>query len=368
MGVIKQLIDNITSILTTLILCILSLVTLRDVMVKFGLKPKWKLLQGWFEANYEKEILFQVLKDLGLNQSQIGEVRKKNETLYKGYTTKKIDHYEECLVALLANYTYPLLGNKEYGNETRESSQYYIHTMEMVHNEENLRRLSLIMYNLIVRDKANSKQLDFIIVPKGGNPFLAKCVSEMLKVDLLVLKGSQEESSLKISVDEDSLTYFKINFEGGNELLKKQKSHDIKKIRGIVIDCNTSGGSQVFNAITIFNKLVEKGTLKSEYIDTAYVLFRVDDGKNKFDDKLLNTKNYRLIRYFDLNEKLKKQLYELGSEKLIDYTTEENISCIKNILKQIKSPGKIKKSSKEKDGQKEEQKKEQKEEQRRTDV
>ena len=67
------------------------------------------------------------------------------------------------LFALMINYTYDLNAKRNYGNETLSESSYYIHTMEMVHNHDNLNKLAIIMTELINSRKCNP---DFIIVPK----------------------------------------------------------------------------------------------------------------------------------------------------------------------------------------------------------
>jgi hypothetical protein len=288
------------------------------------------------------------LFELGYTDQQINEIVSGNKKI-AGRLKKRGLKEEEILgslFALMINYTYDLNAKRNYGNETLSESSYYIHTMEMVHNHDNLNKLAVIMTELINSGKCNP---DFIIVPKSGNPFLAKRVAEEWGIPLLVLKGSKEESSLKITIDDDAEIFFKINFEGGHELLKNHSSRR-KKLEGIVLDCNTSGGSQVYNALEMFNQVVDKGVLKADHIKDAFVLFRVDSGKNKFDDPILNVNGYKLHRFVDLDEKIKGRMAELAKERPeIDYMSDDNKNAIDNLISEISQDKKIWRSSSKKE-------------------
>ena len=319
--------DPYIVILTTLF----AIISIRDILVKFIfplniINPKWKLLYNLLKPAYEIEILKLALKDLGYPGIEVEKIinDKKNKSL------ESFDTYEQHLVALIANYIYQLSGEKEYGSKSK-TTKYYIHTMEMVHDRNNLTILSRIMYDLIITYKKEKHigATDFVLVPKGGNLLLARRIAEEFKADLLVLKGADEESKLKISIDDDPETYFRINFEGGNVLLKKQKKTSENKLNGIVVDCNASGGSQVYNAIEQINKVIEAKVINAEYVNVAFVLFRVDDGEDEF----TANKKYTLKRYFDLNEELKKELFGYSaSKKALVYKGKKNINIIDNFI------------------------------------
>ena len=345
--IIKYSLDFVT-LLSIVGFIIMAIAALRDIFIKSGFKPKSRFMSKWFNSIYEIQLLEDALKDMGYSKSETKEifrVNKKTEGIFK-----KLDGCPEDLISLIVNYIYPLSGEKEYGNVTREKSGYYIHTMEMVHNKDNLKILTAIMYHLIITDdKRKGGKVNFVIVPKGGNPLLAKSVADELNADLLVLKGEQEESSLKISVADDPKVYFMINFEGGNELLKKTKEYPDKKLNGIVMDCNTSGGTQVFSALEKFNEMIDNQVINANYVKVAYVLFRADNSENKFDNEKKNIKKYRLMRYFDLDEALKEKLYGLSKKEIaLDYKEEENIKVIDNLIVELKKSGKMHYKSKRK--------------------
>lgn len=334
------------NIITAFILILLAIATLRDVIIKFNLYPKKGFLSRWFKSNYEIQLLKDALEDMGYTKSETEEIFQISKETEKKFKELKCPEY---LISLIVNYIYTLSDEKEYGNNTKHKSKYYIPTMEMVHNDDYLIMMTTIMCSLIASDEKRKKNIDFIIVPKSGNPLLANSVAKNYKANLLVLKGKKEESSIKIAIEEDPNIYFKINFEGGNELLKRAEANPNKKLNGIVVDCNASGGAQVLDAINNFNAMVDKGVINAEYVSAAYVLFRADDSENKFDNKMINTNRYRLVRYFDLNEELKCELSDYAlKNKATDYINEENIKTIDGFIDKLKQSGKMYYKSKRK--------------------
>ena len=338
---------GIINSISIIVLFILAIATIRDVVIKFGFRPKRGFLSRWFNSIYEIQLLKDALKDMGYSESETEEIfriNKETENKFKGLKCP------EYLVSLIVNCIYTLSSEKEYGNISKQKSKYYIPTMEMVHNDEYLVILTTIMCSLIINDKERKNDtLDFIIVPKSGNPLLANSVAKRFKANLLVLKEKEEESSIKIEIEEDPIIYFKVNFEGGNELIKKADAKRNKKLNGIVVDCNASGGIQVLEVINKFNVMVEKGVINAEYVNVAYVLFRVDDSENKFDNKMINTNGYRLVRYFDLDETLKSELSNYASEKkAIDYSKKDNIEIIDGFINKLEQSEKMHYKSKRK--------------------
>lgn len=307
---LSSVILNALGIIT---LFLLGLATLRDVLIKFNLTPpKGNWGYRFFSVSYEKNIVKNALKELGYSKDKSTAIFESNESTSEEVNSNILGDSKQNLIALMANYTYKLKCEREYGSETPRLSSYYIHTMELVHNRDNLIKITNIMYDLIL-NTPKYQRFDFIIVPKGGNPLLALSVAKKFGVNLLVLKSEDDPSSLKISTEEDYEDFFRVNFEGGNELLNK-KAKSNKKLRGIVIDCNTSGGSQLYYAMDTFNKVADTKVINAHKVVFAYVLFRADDGVNKFDDKALDNPEYELKRYYDFNEVIKNELYELGKK------------------------------------------------------
>jgi len=300
----------------TILLGFLSLTTLRDLIVKFNMISAEtikgnKILYNIFEPSYEKQILKKALSDLGFSEAEIKEVTRINKRFIEDL--KKYDKPIELLVSLIINCIYKLSDECVLSGEPFKSN-YYIHTMELVHNYSNLAKMAKIMNFLILNDKKRKqKEINFIIVPKGGNPLLARHIANQRDIDLLVLKGENEESSIKVNIDRYPKDFFKVNFEGGYTLLKKAENNPHKKLNGIVLDCNASSGGQVYNAIDTFNTMVDKNVINANHIEVAYVLFRPYDAKSAFDDEAININKYRLERYFDLNEDLKNKLYDFSS-------------------------------------------------------
>ena len=332
METLRDIGSIVTYTIGIITLSLLAMATIRDIVVKFSFLNTNNPRQGrWFynlfKPYYEIQILTHALDDMGYSNSEIASIRYAERDKFSGTLDK---YYKENLIALIINYIYSLPGEKVVGSNNKKT-KYYIHTMEMAHDRRNLWKLTRIMYNLIIHDnKLKGDTIDFILVPKGGNLLLARRIADEFKADLLVLKGKDEESSVKISIDDEPEIYFRINFEGGNVLLKAAEANPGKKLNGIVVDCNASGCSQVYNAIQTFAKAVDKKVINANRIEAAYVLFRVDNEDFDFG-------KYRLVRYFDLNEKLKEELYGYSTKnKAFDYKEKENIIIIDNFIKKMR--------------------------------
>ena len=125
--------------------------------------------------------------------------------------------------------------------------------------------------------------------------------------------------------------------------MKKAEDNSNRKLNGIVLDCNASTGLQVYNAIDTFNIMIENNIINANPIKVAYVLFRVNDKISVFDDKAKNIKKYELIRFFDLDEKLKEILYDYSTKKIaIDYIVNENKIIIDEFInKYLKKNNKL---------------------------
>ena len=72
------------------------------------------------------------------------------------------------------------------------------------------------------------------------------------------------------------------------------------------MDCNTSGGSELMETITEFNRLLSETGWAVTQLSEAYVLFRPD---NQADiDSRFRSNQLRIYRYLDLNEDVKTAL------------------------------------------------------------
>lgn len=80
------------------------------------------------------------------------------------------------------------------------------------------------------------------MTPKGGNPLFAQAVANHYAASFIVAK-SQNDKSRITSVAGDAITDFKINYEGSGCV---EEDHDCTQ-NSIIVDCNTSGGSQLID-------------------------------------------------------------------------------------------------------------------------
>ena len=327
-------------ILTNVLLSILTLDSIRAVIAMLGwIKPESKF--SWIiYGRYDRNILMSALKDMGYSQEKangvIQDLRKTAEK-YQSLTGVKKDNSGIHLIILLSKYIEKFC-QIQYGRKTLSNSNYYIDTMEISHSKKDLEIMVMIMIWLI-KENLNVKP-DIILVPKGGNPLFAQAVASAFDVGLIVVKSSDDNSRI-ITTEKDSIALFKINYEGSWKFLTNKT-----KSKTIVLDCNTSGGSQLLKLIHDTKKIIDdsQGQINLDSPKNAFVLFCVDKQGEKIDEKFSHS-NSTLYRYFDLDEDTKKLLYDLKEQcknenRLPDYYMESDRKKAQEIIDELKQKNK----------------------------
>ncbi|TKJ44269.1 hypothetical protein CEE36_00575 [candidate division TA06 bacterium B3_TA06] len=295
-------ISNITLIIVA---AILGLLTIRWLISASGIVPKkWKF--SWlFYGRDDSELITKTVKKV------LNEQKKEEET--RSISRFKANwKYNEVynLIALLSNCIIKTNKEVRYGESSRVWTRYYINSMGIAKNEKALSIMVGIMSQLVNREIVNGQttypSYDFIITPKGGNPIFGEKFAETEGAHLILHKHEEDSSKLH---EGGKWINLRINFEGFSEIAPPHK----KKLRGIAMDCNASGCTQIRESIKEFNKCV-KATQAKGYIEPvrdAFILFRPDAKNDKIDD-VLEGEGIKLHRIMDFSEEAKTELKALG--------------------------------------------------------
>jgi len=312
------------NIFITITLIILGIAGVRDIIAFTGIIPIDTKFSWLIYGKYDEQIIQRVLTNLGYTKIERKRIIAGMTKRERGVLTAQnpidccnmlIDVIRNCIIKT---------GDMIYGST---ATKYYIHTMMGSQNEDFLKTMSDLFIYMILYNAKNRKlpMPDYIIVPKNGNPLLGKYIADKLGIKYILHKSSNEKSFAKTQGNYTNKFEldFQINYEGAYYLDKN------KKLSGIVLDCNTSGGTQLLNAADEFNDLIEQLKLKFEPIKSIYTLFKVDDiiHNNKKIDENFNTKGYKLYRYFDLDEDIKQIIYDSNSDSndhIIDVMKNKN--------------------------------------------
>ena len=294
-------------IFTGIILSLLSLDTLRGIIAMLGwVKPESKY--AWIVyGRYNKNIVSQALRDLGYSETTEKRIINENKELSKNLkrsTGIKANTAPIHLIILLSKYIKQFDSEISYGESSMATSRYYIDTMEISHNQEDLLTMNAIMHYLIKANHKKNKKIKTIITPKGGNPIFAQTVANNYNADLIICKSKEDKSRIT-SVTHEPIDVFSINFEGSWKLFD---SND--ELTSIIVDCNTTDGSQLLQIITELSEVLPKCKqhLKLLNPQEVYVLFCLND--NDIQENF-NEREVKLFRYFDLDESAKAAIYSL---------------------------------------------------------
>lgn len=315
---IQSIISFITSItINDIILTILGLDTLRSVFASLGIvKRETPFLGRIIYGKYDVIIVKETLRELGYSSQQAEQIvgRLKNVANEEKYPESDT---ALKLLYILSRYIIKFENVISYGliseGKMLSYSNYYINTMEAVHNPTDIKELSHIMIRLMRYNKED--RVDFLIVPKGGNPLLAQYIANELGVSLIIAKDINDSARPQESDEMERIG--RIKYEGLILLLEKSS---MNKLKGVIVDCNTSGGTQLATIASDFNELVKKCDLSIEPICNCYVLFKLvkvdlNSGREIDIDKRFTDINCKLHRLFDLDEQDKKELYNISSSK-----------------------------------------------------
>ncbi len=306
-------------VIATFILLVLTINTLRDVIRAVGWVPRGCKYSGIIYGKYDESLLISVFKELGVNKKSV-EIKLSH--LRDG---ENLQYPVSKLIALLSKYIFKFDEELDYGKMTVVSSNYYINTMEASHNTEDL-NLMCILINKLIKSNYDTKYPDFILTPKNGNPILGKKFAEINRIISIIGKASDDNSRARVDQSNPEVfsKLFLMNFEGSQELFKKLKKENEKgkSFWGVAIDCNASGASSLLKMIDEFNNIMQLSEYNVEKVQHAYILFRPDTKEDV--DKKFSEKDYKLYRYFDLNEDLKADLYaQKGDKEYLNLYTED---------------------------------------------
>ena len=328
------------NIFTWIISGLLSLDTIRALIAMTGwVKPKSKY--SWIiYGRYERNLIVSALKELGFQEKKSERILNNlrhvsvNERDMYGITK---DNVIEQLVILISRYIVHFNQPIQYGGRQTTTSSYYIDTMEMSHNEKDKQLMVSIMAFLYAYHN-NSTKPQVVITPKGGNPLFAQAVAKYYGATFIVAKSSNEKSRITSGTD-DPYTYFRINYECAWNVASGANAQEC-----IIVDCNTSGGSQLIDIIHdirgIFHRTSE---VKISPPNKVYVLFRADNGPGHDVDKKFKDNQCELYRFFDLDEDIKARIYRLkesaGDERVPDLYYSEDKQQVDEIIDQMKEKG-----------------------------
>lgn len=335
-----------SSFFDTVILFLLGLDSVRMIVAILGIvKPTSKyswLIYGRYDINIMERALLQLgysvdlAKEITDDISDLSRKIKDNSGINEGNASEK-------LIILLSRYFTYFEKPINYGGKSISKSLYYINTMEISHNEN----VTSIMLNLMIDN--NIDMPDFIIVPKGGNLLFAQAVAKCLNAELIVVKDSEDKSSVIAPGQALSEAVIRVNFEGSYSVLNKSKNSK-KKLIGYLVDCNTSGGTQLLSTLKKFNEMIDACKMNILKPQKAFVLFRADRDKGDIDQKF-GELNCKLYRYFDLDEQSKGQIYnatidaKTRKEKesidkpscdVLSYYIKEDRELVDNIIAELK--------------------------------
>lgn len=327
-----------------LLLFLLALDTLKTLTAYLGwVKPNTRLGRIVY-GKVDQHVIMMALSELGYKpDAQRREVKKLQRLARKASTDAgvKPENAAEQLIVLLAKYIVYFPESGEYGGRTLTRSNFYINTMEIAHSPEDSKIMATIMLHL-VRAQGRTKKPDVIIAPKGGNPLFASIVSDVFGSHLLLAKGKSDKSRIRI-LGNDINVHFRINYEGSQDILDSEN----QKFSCILMDCNTSGGSQLCDILSELKDIEDEktGVHGLETPKEAYVLFRADtehlDIEQKFKDR-----GCKLYRFFDLDEHTKEAIYNFRCRcseagRMPDPYEFDDMAEAKNILRYIQDNGKL---------------------------
>lgn len=296
--------EFVNSIGGKIVLAILAIDTIRAVIASTGVIPRsTKVIGRLIYGKYDEGAIARALQELGyppmLSQAEHKKL-KTHISKMSGTSSVTKENAPIYLVLLLAKYCVFFPQNVSYGGRTMSESKYYLNTMEIVHDRNDFKTMCDIMVMLLY--SVSSKKPDVLIAPKGGNPLFAVGVAEDLRSPLLIAKGEGEKSRVK---SQSLAEEYQINFEGSSKLSRLEKKQTCA-----IIDCNLSGGSQLKAIIKELNNYTRGQINNIAKVENVFVLFRADD-RHKDVERTFNNMGVSLIRYFDLDEEMKKRIYAI---------------------------------------------------------
>lgn len=334
-----------SSVPLIIITAILGLDSIRAVLASLGIFDPDSRCGRIIYGKRDRTIVRAALRDLGYSEETSDEiVIKMCEIPERAFMANSGVSAEEAaiqLIIMLSRYIFEFRESILYGGDSLTESKYYIDTMEIAHNEADKQKLTAIMVHLLYWKMKNSKTPEIVITPKGGNPLLVQEIAANLNSHLVVAKSLTDKSRIRIAGKPSySKDEFIVNYEGSWRLSESKKEKSC-----VVIDCNTSGGSQLLDIVKDIRMYVEKNmdSIKIKAPDNVFVLFRADTDGDNIDAKFSKHK-CNIHRFFDLDEEAKAKMYRLKAErekenKIPSYYSDEDIEAAKDIIRYLEEKG-----------------------------
>lgn len=344
-------ISSITSEVTiALIIVLLFLGTLRTLVAYTGIARGTRLEKYFYDKSHQElaSVAVQnVFQELNIDQGSKSALKLICPQVIRDVRVLDENRNLDKLLILLAHNSHSCLSI--YGHDTPVNTSVIINTMEASLLDDNCDLMAELFLSIYTKKLLENGNIDFIVVPKSGNPILAKKLADMLNAICLVVKSGNDSS--RVTPGEHSSNRnnsFSLNVEGFTYLQEKAKG-SLAPLNGILVDCNCSGGNGLIRTAVEFNKVVKSTGANVKPINTGMVLFRVDLNlkPGEFDDKFKNAQvPLTISRYFDLDENMKKELLSLKKiiedekgeihkktvkdqiEKIVDYAREKSLLMI----------------------------------------
>lgn len=311
---ISSVFEIISNILLLFILICLAIHTAKDILAKTSLfSYKSKIGKFLYSSAYDEALLTRVFEKLGVKRASI-------ESKLSSSPDYKFNELQYLLWLLLKYIHKTEKEGVSYGIDTPVRSGFYLNTMATVHNEDDLAVMVKIIDKLvsITSSDSNLRFPNFIITPKSGNPILGYRLTRYKGPHCfsLIAKSQNEKSFVKSFIDKPTWDELLLNFEGINSLrdFLKDIPNQGRKLRGVVVNGNLSGGSEIIQAMEYFNSLVESSEFSDriEKVTEAFVLYRVDDKADV--DTRFEQLGFKIFRLLDLNEDIKIYLHKCKIE------------------------------------------------------
>lgn len=322
-------------VINFIILLVLALATLRNVIAHFLSIPADKPWSWVFYPQYDKQLLRQLLRELGIDEEVVRtQIRRSRSTVNVAVRA------ETSLVELLSKYIVTTENELYYGHGGLFKSRFYVNTMDAALNSDDLRTMADLIADLVYR-REDRPIPDYVLTPKAGNPLLGRKFAEMHRLISVLGKDPAENSYARIDPADAQLSLL-VNFEGARWLLRNAAQTPSKALRGILVDCNATSGTQVLGAIRAFNdnlKAFQRETASCTNIDPigeAYILFSPNHGDAL--DRAFRQHGIVCHRYFDLEEDLKRELYEYRDSTgftHLDYMRDDHREFIDQFIKKL---------------------------------
>jgi hypothetical protein len=307
-----------SDITVALILILLFLGTLRSAIAYLGLTRRTRFERFFYDQTHEELASIAVgksLEELGITPSSRSTMKLLCPQIIRNVRVLDETQNLKKLLVLLAVNSHSCLSI--YGKDTPVHTSVIINTMEASLLDENCELMAELLLAIYTRKLLSHGQIDFVVVPKAGNPLLAKKLADMLNAICLVCKSGKDSSRIMPeNHSSNTNTNVSLNVEGFT-FLKRKADASNHQLNGILIDCNCSGGNGLIHTANEFNRIVRATGANVGPLRNGMVLFRVDLNlsPSQFNSKFQAAETpLSISRYIDLDEPLKKALLELGEE------------------------------------------------------